>query len=155
MHHVLTPTGRLPPVRSFTLKRMHLCAIHVCFIRVIIVIIMIQEGTGSVRFVSVPDFSKIHRFGSVRFGNVFLPIRRGSACVFWTSWLGPVRFCSVPRLVPAGSGIKRFSSVRFGWFGSVSHSFLIYIYIYHIHFTELAGRVEYGTMILSAFGRSY
>ena len=25
-----------------------------------------REGTGSVRFVSVPDFSKFHRFGSVR-----------------------------------------------------------------------------------------
>ena len=25
-----------------------------------------QEGAGSVRFVQVPDFSKIHRFGSVR-----------------------------------------------------------------------------------------
>ena len=28
-----------------------------------------QEGTGSVRFVSVPDFSTFHRFGSVRFGS--------------------------------------------------------------------------------------
>ena len=27
---------------------------------------LVQEGTGSVRFVSVPDKSKIHRFGSVR-----------------------------------------------------------------------------------------
>ena len=33
----------------------------------------LQEGTGSVRFVSGPDFSKIHRFvsvRSVRFGSV-------------------------------------------------------------------------------------
>ena len=29
-----------------------------------------QEGTGSVRFVSVLDFSKIHQFGSVRFSSV-------------------------------------------------------------------------------------
>ena len=48
----------------------------------------VQEGTGSVRFVSLPDFSKIHRFGSVRFG-------------------------SFPRPNPAGSRIKRFGSVRF------------------------------------------
>ena len=31
----------------------------------------LQEGTGSVRFVSVPDFSKSHRFGSVR--NIDFP----------------------------------------------------------------------------------
>ena len=37
------------------------------------------------------------------------------------SWLGSVRFGSVPRLVPAGSGMKRFGSVWFGRFGSVSH----------------------------------
>ena len=30
------------------------------------------------------------------------------------SWLGPVRFGSVPRPVPARSRIKRFGSVRFG-----------------------------------------
>ena len=47
-----------------------------------------QEGTGSVRFVSVPDFSQM--------------------------FIGPVRFGSVPRPVPAGSEIKRFGSGRFG-----------------------------------------
>ena len=41
-----------------------------------------QEGTGLVRFVSVPDSSKMNRFGSVRFGNLCFPVRRGSACVF-------------------------------------------------------------------------
>ena len=44
------------------------------------------------------------------------PVRRGSACVFRTcsgSRLGPVRFVSFPRPVPAGSGINRFGSVRF------------------------------------------
>ena len=55
-----------------------------------------QEGTGSVRFVSVPDFSKIHRFGSVRFGKSCFPVRRGTACVFRTrrgsGWSGSVRF---------------------------------------------------------------
>ena len=38
-----------------------------------------QEGAGSVRFVSVPDFEKIERFGSVRpvrFGYLFLPARQ-------------------------------------------------------------------------------
>ena len=70
-----------------------------------------QEGTGSVRFVSVPDFSKIHRFGSVCFGYLCFPVRRGSACVFRTR-LGSVRFGSVPRPGPAGSRINRFGSVR-------------------------------------------
>ena len=63
--------------------------------------------------------------GSVRFGSemYFSPVRRGLACIFRTR-RGSVRFGSVPRPVPAGSGIKRFGSVRFGRFGSVSHSFL-------------------------------
>ena len=68
------------------------------------------------RFVSVPDFLTIHRFGSVRFGKLIVPVRRGSACVFRTRRgsvrFGSVRFGSVPRPVPAGSGIKRFGSVR-------------------------------------------
>ena len=40
-----------------------------------------QQGAGSVRFVSVPDFSNIYRFGfvsfrfgSVRFGKIQLPV---------------------------------------------------------------------------------
>ena len=83
-----------------------------------------QGGAGSVRFVSVPPFSKIHRFGSVRkfafpgstrFGLLFLD----------ASSLGPVRFGSFPRPVPAGSKMKRFDSVRFGRFGSVSYSLLL------------------------------
>ena len=84
----------------------------------------VQEGTGSLRFVSVLDFfSKINRFwagsvrknvfpGSTRFGLLFR-IHRGS-----------VRFGSVPRPVPAGSRIQRFGSVRFGRFSSVSYFFL-------------------------------
>ena len=59
-----------------------------------IYIYIYHEGTGSVRFVSVPDFSKINRSGSVRFH---------------------VRFRPVPELN---------GSVRFGRFGSVSSSFL-------------------------------
>ena len=84
-----------------------------------------QEGTGSVRFVSVPDFSKINRFGSVRFGKLFVPVRRGSACVFRTR-RGSVRFGSVRfrvrfRPVPELNGSVR--PIRFGRFGSV-YSFL-------------------------------
>ena len=97
----------------------------------------LQEGTGSVRFVSVPDFSKIHRFGSVRFGseNIFPGSTRFGLRFSDASWLGPVRFGSVPCPVPASSRIKLFGSVRFGSvrFGSVrfcrlgplSNSFLI------------------------------
>ena len=58
------------------------------------VTIIIQEGTGSVRFVSVPDFSKIYQFGSVRFGHLHFPVRRGSACAFRPR-RGSVRFGSV------------------------------------------------------------
>ena len=82
---------------------------------------MRQERTSSVRFVSVPDFSKINWFGSVRKirfpGSKLFGLRFSDV-----SWLGPVRFGSFPRQVPAGSGIKRFGSVRFGRFGSVSYS---------------------------------
>ena len=82
---------------------------------------MIQEGTGSVRFVSVPDFSSnISRFVSVRFGSVRKIMFSGSTRFGLrfsdASWLDPVRFDSVPRPVPAGSRIKRFGSagsVRF------------------------------------------
>ena len=70
----------------------------------------------SVRFVSVPEFSKVYRFDSVRFEQMFFPLRRGSACVFRTS-RGSVRFDSVRfrvrfRPVPELNG-----SV---WFGSAS-----------------------------------
>ena len=61
-----------------------------------------QEGTGPVRFVSVPDFSKIHRFGSVRFGQTSFPVRRGSAGVFGTR-RGSVRFGSVRSISVNGS----------------------------------------------------
>ena len=71
----------------------------------------------SVRFVSVPDFSRIHRNGSVRFG-IF--ITRFGLCFSDASRLGPVRFGSFPRPVPELNG-----SVRFGRFGSVSYSFLV------------------------------
>ena len=51
--------------------------------------------------------------GSTRFG----------LCLSNASWLGPVRFGSFPRPVPAGSRIKRFDSVRFD--RSVSYSFFL------------------------------
>ena len=61
----------------------------------------------SVRFVSVPDFSTILWFGSVRQiafpGSTQFGLRFSDA-----AWLGPVRFGSVPRRVPAGSRIKQF-----------------------------------------------
>ena len=92
------------------------------------------------------------RFDSFRFQTFFenLSVRFGSVRIFMISgstrfglrfsdtlWLGPVRFGSVPRPVPAGSGIKRFGSVRFGRFSSVSHSLLIYIYIYIYIYTYI------------------
>ena len=59
---------------------------------------LIQEGTGSAQFVSVPDFSKVYRFGSVRTNN--FPGSKGFGLRFSdTSWLGPVRFGSA-----SGSG---------------------------------------------------
>ena len=72
-----------------------------------------QEGTGSVRFVSVPDSSR-KLIGSVRFGS--------DKCVSLFDAVRPALSGrvvalsgSVPRPAPAGSGIKRFGSVRFGF----------------------------------------
>ena len=96
-----------------------------------------KEGTGLVRFVWVPDFSKIIRFGSVRFGQLHFPVRRGSACVFRTR-RGSVRFGSVRfrvrfRPVPELNGSVRFGSAGFG---SVSYSFLIYHMRTRVHCTH-------------------
>ena len=82
-----------------------------------------QEGTGSVRFVSVPDFSKTHRFGSVRFDSV----RKKKYSRFDAVRLAffervVARFDSVRfrvRFRPAPDRIKRFGSVRFRSAGSV------------------------------------
>ena len=60
-------------------------------------------GSYSVWFASV---RKLLFPGSTRFGLRFSD----------ASWLGPVRFGSP---IPAGSGVKRFCSVRLGRFGSV------------------------------------
>ena len=62
-----------------------------------------------VRSISVPEFSKIQRVGSVR-KNKFPGSTRFGLRFSDASWLHPIRFGSVPRLVPAGSG--RFGSVR-------------------------------------------
>ena len=100
---------------------------------------LFQEGDGSVRFVSVPDFSKINRFGSVR-KCIFPGSTRFGLRFSDTPWLGPVRFGSVPRPVPAGSGITRFGSVRFGSvrFGSAgSVRFLIPSCYLYTHFANL------------------
>ena len=86
-----------------------------------------QEGTGSVRFVSVPDFSTINWFGSVRFGQIFVPVRRGSAAFFErvVARSGSVRFVSASSSGRFRNSTVRFGSVRFSRFGSVSYSFLI------------------------------
>ena len=76
-----------------------------------------QDWKESVRFDSF-RFRTFRKFiGSVRFGNYFPGSTRFGLRFSDASWLGPVRFGSFPRPVPAGSRIKRFGSVRFG--GSV------------------------------------
>ena len=66
----------------------------------------------------------IHIYTNLLFtGSALFGLRFSDA-----SWLGPVRFGSFLRPVPAGSGINRFGSVRIGSAGSVrfqvSYSFL-------------------------------
>ena len=62
--------------------------------------VMFRKFVGSVLLGS--DNNKVLP-GSTRFGLRFSD----------ASWLGPVRFGSVPRPIPAGSRIKRFGLVRF------------------------------------------
>ena len=73
----------------------------------------VQEGNrfGSIRFGSGLSV----RFGLVRFGKMYVPVRRDSACIFRTH-RGSVWFGSVPRPVLAGSRRQLFGSVRFGRF---------------------------------------
>ena len=82
---------------------------------------------------SVPDFSKINRFASVRFGQRFVPVRRGSACAFRTQGgsvrSGSVRFHVRFRPVP-----KLKDSVRFGRFGLV---YFPSYYVFLLHHTTL------------------
>ena len=87
---------------------------------------LIQEGTSSVRLVSVPDFSFENssvrfgsvRFGSVRFGQNILPIRCDSACVFRTrrGTVGSVRFRVRFRPLPELNGSVRLGSAGSVWF---------------------------------------
>ena len=93
------------------------------YIYIYIYLYLYQKGNGSVRFASVPDFAKINQFGSVRFGNVFFTVRRISACVFRTRGCS-VRFGSVRFRVQFRPVLELHGSVRFGRFGSASHSFL-------------------------------
>ena len=74
---------------------------------------IVQEGTSSVRFVLLPDFSK-QLTGSVRFGSekLFPGSTRFGLLFSDASWLGPVRFDSFQHPVPAGFRITRFGSVR-------------------------------------------
>ena len=71
---------------------------------------------GSIRFGSGLFDNSPVRFGSVRFGSVrkiqFPGSTRFGLPFSDASWLGPDRFGSFPRPVPAGSRIKRFDSVR-------------------------------------------
>ena len=84
---------------------------------------MYQEGAGSVRFVSVPDFSKVHRFGSVRFGSDNSVSRfdtvRPALFGRVVARSGSVRFGSA-----SGSGRIQNQTVRLGpvRFGSASGS---------------------------------
>ena len=72
-----------------------------------------QHNSGRNRFDSFRFRTFRKWIGSAPLVNSISPARRRSACVFRTaSWLGPVRFGSVPRPVPAGSRIKQFASVR-------------------------------------------
>ena len=81
--------------------------------------VKVREGTGSVRFVSVPDFSKIDRFGSVRNYVSWFDAVRPAFSGRVVARSGLVRFTSFPCPVPAGSRIKQFGSVRPVRFGSV------------------------------------
>ena len=94
-------------------------------------------------FVSVPDFSsKIHRFVSVRFGKLIFPVRRGSACAFRTR-RGSDRTRFRVRFRPVPEFIKRFGSARFGRFGSVSYSFLVYVWSVSVMYMAIGlGSVE-------------
>ena len=72
-----------------------------------------QEGTGSVRFVSIRICLKSIRFGSARFGTTHFPVPPTSACVFRTR-SGSVRFGSVRFRVWFRPVLVR--PVRFGFF---------------------------------------
>ena len=84
---------------------------------------------GAGRGSGFPNFSNFSfRFrtfrvfvGSVRFGLAIVApgSTRFGLRFSYASWFGPVRFDSVLRPVPAGSEMKRFASLRFGWAESI------------------------------------
>ena len=80
----------------------------------------VQEGTGLIRFVPVPDFSNNHRFGSVRYGSVRFGSARTKCCFFWFDAVRPalfervmVRSGSVRFVSASGSGRFQNQTVRF------------------------------------------
>ena len=85
-----------------------------------------QEGTGSVRFVSVPSFLQNHSFGSVWFGTYFFLFDAVRPALFEHVMVRPgsVRFGSAFGSGQFRNQTVRFGSVRFGRFDSVSYSFL-------------------------------
>ena len=93
---------------------------------IIIIHIIVINRKEPVRFDSF-RFRTFQTFiGSVRFGlgTYFPGSTRFGLRFSGASWFGLVRFRSFPHPVPAGSGINRFGSVRFGRFASVSYFFL-------------------------------
>ena len=82
-----------------------------------------QEGTGSVRFVSVPWFMEIKLIGSNRFGSeTYVPRFDAIRPLLFgriVARSGSVLFASA-----SASGRFRNLTVRFGRFSSVSYSFL-------------------------------
>ena len=91
-----------------------MCAGNVC-VTIALAVLNRYIRKEPVRFASVPDFSKINRFGSVRFGNFKFPGSTPFGLHFSdASWLGSVRFRVRFRPIPELNG-----SVRFGRFGSV------------------------------------
>ena len=88
----------------------------------------LAQLTGRNRFGSIRFGSGLFENLSVRFASVrkitFPASTRFGLRFSDASWLGPIRFGSIPRPVPAGSRIKRFGSVRFGSVRSVRFGFL-------------------------------
>ena len=85
-----------------------------------------ESGKEPLRFDSFRfrTFSKIDRFGSVRFGKVVSTVRRGSACALRTRrgsvLSGSVRFRVRFRPIPKLNGSVRFGSIRPVRFGFLS-----------------------------------
>ena len=83
-----------------------------------------QEGTGSVRFVSVPDLSKIHRFGSVSYS--FLRGGRGhpgllrGRCRAGARVPGALKFCG-----------RHCAGPRMQWVHKVAYTYSVFLVLKH------------------------